>query len=588
MKLKIGLLSLIAALTTLVGCAQLPSTQSDGKILAQLDDIATGALQTRPSVLEFNGKPAILYATKSDRVAFQVGGQQQLLDETARIKGLGRYFQLKADGQKLAALWWSHQDGKNAYFAASEDGGQKFSTVNVINDEHGILHPINLVSPKQGNYGVSYLDERATGYQVYANKSMDGGRTWATPDQRLDTPPTGRSSTVFEPQSIMVGSTWVVVWTDITTIDSSNTYRILTRHSTDAGVTWSPEAVIYSTGHQPTSLKLRAVGNTVVVAADEVSHGIFALISNDQGGSWKNTGFLTETGSFTNSGIDMALTEGRAYLVWMQELPNVKVRNMVGTLDVSQATWVGSPKRLDAKTDENTKAMLPVILAQDAGPVVTAWVDYRDIRPNIYLSASFDKGQSWSVPQALLMPGQLSAGWPQLLPWGNKVAIAYEIYPADKATEGKFIVRQLDLGGTNAKAFNALPQPEPITESERKARLQQRIQELWTARVAGNYDKAYDYFDFAYRAAVPKQHYTVNAGVINYLGFNVDNMDLTGNEASVNMKVKYEIKPMIVPFTGKPLEVKPMDVDLPTKWVWVGTDWFLVYAPAFDQQALKY
>ena len=79
-----------------------------------------------------------------------------------------------------------------------------------------------------------------------------------------------------------------------------------------------------------------------------------------------------------------------------------------------------------------------------------------------------------------------------------------------------------------------------------------------------------------------------NIGVITFSDFNTVDTEVTGNEASVNMRVKYEVKPITLPTTGKPISVAPIEIDLPTKWVWVGSDWYLVYTPSFDVQLLKY
>jgi len=588
MKRYISLLIWVLATLSMAACAQLDTKQSNGKILAQVDDIITGSMQTRPAVVQSQGKPAILYATKADRIAVQLGGESKVIDESARVKGYGRFLQLQSDGDELRALWWSHLDGKNGYFTSTVGGGLNFAPVNVINDEHGILAPMSLLNGPQGELVVSYLDERLSGYQVYSNRSLDNGRTWANPDQRLDAPISGRTSTVYEPQTVKAGAALVVVWADVVPSDGKNKYRILSRRSADGGATWTGEDEIYAASHQPTSLKVRSLGDSVVVAADEVSHGIFALVSTDAGRTWKNAGFLEGTGAYTNSGVDMALADGRAHLVWMQERADQKLRVIAGSLAIPELAWIGSAKRLDLKTYDNTKAWLPVVLATSQGVIVSAWVDYRDIRPNIYLSASYDKGQTWTTPQALLKPGEVSAGWPQLITWGPQAAIGYELYPTDRPAEGKFMVQEIDTAGSNQTGILALGAIPVVNEAERKARLEQRIQELWAYRVAGNYEKAYDYFDFAYRAATSKKVYTDNTGVINYLDFSVDTVSVVGNEASVNMKLKYEVKPMIVPFTAKPLEVKPIDVESPSKWVWVGTDWYLVYSPSFDPPVLKY
>ena len=62
---------------------------------------------------------------------------------------------------------------------------------------------------------------------------------------------------------------------------------------------------------------------------------------------------------------------------------------------------------------------------------------------------------------------------------------------------------------------------------------------------------------------------------------------MTGNEATVKMKIKYEVKPTPLP-SGKSITVEPKEVDASNTWVWVGNNWHLVYAPAFGQPNLKY
>jgi hypothetical protein len=577
-----------ASLALLGGCAVI-RPESSTMLLAQVDDIATGASQTRPAVIEYDGKPAMLYSTKDGRVAFQIGEKRQLLDETARVKHGGSFFQLHRHAQNLDALWWSHEDGKNLYFTSSTDGGERFTPVGMVNDEHGILTPYSLTWGPQGIVGITYLDERQPNYQVYFNRSTDYGRTWARPDQRLDSPPDeGQASYVHEPQSVATGTAWVSAWTDIVHGTMKPIYCIISRRSEDAGLNWTPPEVLYSSDRQISSLVVRAQGNSIVIAADEYERGIFALTSQDEGRNWRAAGLLAGSSHASNSGIDMALAAGRAHLVWMQDRKDEKTRIMRASLDIAQSKWLDAVQRLDLKAHENTRSLSPVVLATTQGPLIAAWVDYRDIRPNIYLSASYDQGQAWSAPQALLEPGKLSAGWPRLIPWRDQAAIAYEIYPTDRVMDGKFVVRLLPAGN-GAKGLPGLPGQSQISEDERKARLEQRVKSLWETRVAGNYEPTYDMFDFAYKAAIPKKNYLDTVGVITFLSFSVDDISIKGNEASVKMKIKYEVKPTMLPIAGgKTITVAPVEVDATNTWVWVDNDWYMVFAPSYEPPQLKY
>lgn len=579
---------ILCAILALSGCA---ASSPDANVipLVQIPDMQTGAFGTLPSLADINGELAVLYSTKEGRVALKIGNQpKQIMDATARVQKGGSFFKLWPSEKTLYAGWWSHQSGKNVYLTSSSDGGNTFVPVSMVNDANDVLPPFTLTRGPQGVLGMTYQDERAPKFQAYFNRSIDNGLSWQRPDQRLDIPPAGgRSSDVHEPQTVESGTSWVSAWTDNMQVDGKMAYRIVSRRTEDAGLTWSQPVVLHSTDHHISSLLVRSSGNQLVLAADELNKGIFAFASSDSGRSWQGTGVLPATSGLSNSGITMVIAEGRAHLVWMEQRNEEKLRISAASLSIGKPAWEGSVKRLDAKPQDNTKSLSPVILATAKGALITAWVDYRDIRPNIYLATSYDRGVSWSAPQALLKPGEVSAGWPQLTSVNGKTVIAYELYPTERTIDGTFNTRILpvDDGAKVMTSISSFTQP---SDAEKAARLTKRIDTLWAHRVAANYDSAYDMFDFAYKAATPKKAYIDNAGVIIYLGYATDDVKISGNEANVNMKLKYEVKPMILPTTGQLISVPPVDVESPTRWVWVGNDWYLVYTPSFDPPMLSY
>ena len=582
-------LVLMISLFGLSGCA-VSTPDSDVQPLVQISDMQTGAYATLPSLADVNGQLAVLYATKEDRVVLQVGKQpKQLIDTTARVNKGGSFFKLWPADKTLHAAWWSHQQGKNVYITSSPDGGKTFAPVSMVNDVNDVLPPFTLTHGPQGILGMTYQDERAPRFQVYFNRSVDNGANWPRPDTRLDSPPAeGRSSNVHEPQTVEAGASWVSVWTDnIQNTKGGQDYRIVSRRTDDAGLTWSAPKPLVVSDHHISTLVLRASGPNLVVVADELNKGLFALTSQDAGNTWQPAGSLAETSGVSNSGVAIALSNGRAHIAWMAQRSEEKLRIMTASLDITKHEWLGSARRLDTKPSENTTSSSPAILATGQGALVSAWVDYRDIRPNIYLATSYDQGVSWSAPQALLKPGAVSAGWPQLVQVKDQAVIAYELYPTERVADGSFNTQVLpvDSGATAMAAISAFP---TFTEAERAAKLAKRANALWSYRVAGNYEQAYDMFDFAYRAATPKKMYLNNIGVITYLTYSVDETNIVGNVADVKMKLRYEVKPTMLPSTGKPITVPPVDVDTPTKWVWVENDWYMVYTPSFDPPVLKY
>ncbi len=580
---KILFLSFIGALAS--GCAVNSAPKSD-YVLAEIHDIATGGLQELPSIISNEGVPTILYSSKAGRVVVQAGERRHLLDEKARVRG-GNHFQLHQIEGKLHAFWWSHADGKNVYITSSDDGGKQFGKVEMVNDDHGILPPFTVTNAPNGIIGVTYHDERNPNFSAYFNRSIDGGHTWPRPDIRLDSPPADkRSSNVHEPQTVEIGRIWVSIWTDSSPVDGKATYRIITRRTDDAGKTWTPTETIYASDHHISALKVRAVGSELVVAADELSIGVFGLTSKDNGNTWHRVGTVANTAKTSNSGIQLAVSNGRAHLVWMKQDSDAKTQIMRASMDIQRGQWLGAAKRLDTKLTDNTKSLSPDVLVTPTGLVLAAWVDYRDIRSNIYLSTSRDTGVSWTEPQPLLRPGTTATGWPRLMPWQDSAAIAYEIYPTDVLSEGRMVLRELP--SNNQGNLVGMPQSVSVTEEYRHARLKQRIETLWNARIAADYPTAYDIFDFAYKAATPKAHYLANVGVITYLSHSTIDTTISGNVATANMKLQYEVKPTFIPGVPKPISVPKVDVETPTTWVWVGDDWYLVFSPSYDRPVLQY
>ena len=171
--------------------------------------------------------------------------------------------------------------------------------------------------------------------------------------------------------------------------------------------------------------------------------------------------------------------------------------------------------------------------------------------------------------------------------WRGQAALGYEVYPTDRITDGKYVLRLLPSDG-NAQGLSGLPKPMQISEAARRAKLEERIKTLWDQRIAGNYEPTYEMFDFAYKASTPKKAYLDNVGVITYLTASVNELVVSGNEADVKMKLRYEVQPTILPATGRKITLAPVDVEAPTKWVWVRNDWFLVFTPSVEPPQLKY
>lgn len=579
-------------LTALLSACDSPSVQdasndaakSTPSKLVQIDNATTGLEPFVPASIEIDGNIATLLQTREERVAFVMNSKMQLLDENLEVKG-GNRFQLHQDGNHLYALWWSHKNGKSLYFAVSSDNGKSFSPTQVVNDQHGVLAPFSLLTGKDGVLGMTYMDERQPNYQVYFNRSTDHGLTWPRPDTRLDTPPEdGQVSVAMFPYTVKTSDAWVTVWTDTIKSMGRNVYRVITRRSTDEGLTWAPSVSIYSSQEPLESFNVHQHIDRVIVTSVIHDKGIIALASNDQGATWKHSDILGGTENLINSGLSTTIAENKAHLVWIEESSEIRPRIMTSTLNMDRATWDTPPKRLDIKEEDKTYSTLPKITSLANGTLAAAWIDYRDIRSNVYVSASFDQGLNWTTPQALETPGMLSASRPRWIEWNDGLAIGYQIYPEDKELEGDYVVRALTLEPPRGFALNTSPKILP--KEKRLAMLEDRVKTFWKYRTDGKFDLVYPYFDHAYRAATPLEAYMQPQGALVYHSAKITNLSINGNEAQVDLTINYEVKPTLI--AGKMVTLPPKDFDVSNTWVWVGDNWYMHYKPAVGDAFLKY
>jgi hypothetical protein len=175
---------------------------------------------------------------------------------------------------------------------------------------------------------------------------------------------------------------------------------------------------------------------------------------------------------------------------------------------------------------------------------------------------------------------------PHLIAAGNGVALSFEAFPSDRPLEGGFSI--VDLGVTHgSKTLPVYVQEKIFTPEQRQKLLSERINKLWKLRVDAKYAETYDYFDFAFRAFMPKKDFLEKAGNINYYKYEIVKSKVEGNVAEVEQKITFDSKPILLP-NGKTVDVKKSTQDVKSTWVWVGDNWYLVYAPAFGRPLLTY
>lgn len=580
------LLATLALAGAIAACTTPQPVQKNTAPLVELPQATTGLIQYTPATLEIDGQLALLYQSRDERVTFKLGERTLQLDDSLPIKG-GNRFQLRRDGQHIYATWWSPKNSKALYIATSQDGGKTFSPPALINDGQNALPPYGLMLGKQGMLGAAYMDERSPRFQVFANRSTDHGLTWPKPDLQLNQPTANTPSMAMFPQVFSSDQAWVVTWTETVESMGRPLYRIMARRSTDQGQSWSEPVALLSESAFLSAETSAQAGGHFVMAFDAHGKGIQALVSTDHGQTWKQAKDLggTSNAALSNSGIQLAIGKDQAHAVWIEEAEGSKARIMYASLDMNTGQWMAGPTRLDVKEFDNTMSTLPDIQATPTGELIAAWMDFRDIRPNLYLSASFDQGAHWTAPQPVTQPGMLAVGYQQLIPWKNGLALSYQSFSQDDEQSGVITIIPLKLipgKGLDLPDYSHTKLPE----AKREELLKQRVEAFWKHRISGQFAESYPFFDPAYKKAFNLDTFMQTQGMLIYHEAKPLETKISGNEAEVKLKIKYESKPLMV--SGKPVSVPVTEVEVTNTWVWIGDNWYMVYKPTTGAPFLKY
>lgn len=547
-----------------------PTTPSLGQNIPILNELTTG-----PALSMVGHEPALLFKAPDDHITFQQGTNRVVLDTAAPVVG-GQYLKLVSEGQTINAMWWSHEEAKSLYFARSTDGGKTFSKAATVNDAHGVLPPYHLAS--NGNtLGMVYLDERSPKYEIYFNRSTDGGANWQRPDQRLDTPPAnkGADSIRFEPQMAAIGNLWVVVWRDPgdPTMGQYDYQSLLMRTSIDGGKTWSDEKHIYSTRAVMSQLTLQVRDNHFVLAFAD-GNGLRLMTAPADASAWTKPLPAPGFDSTSAGDIKIAATNGgKLTVVWSGQLPNTKPTIFSSGFDLKTGAWLNNAVRVDVKKFDNTQSLSPALVGLADGISLAAWTDYRNILPEIYVATSRDNGASWSEAQNIGINGEDSMFTPTLVNDKDVITLGYQAHINNNSKQLVYVTKQMQVDASGK--LIGLPKQTQYSESQRAELLKSRIMALWAFRAEANFPPTYSFFDPAFRSAIPQDLFNKSQAQIAYKDVKWIGADIKGNVANAKVSLKLKVMPMEI--NGKKIDLQEQNTEVKADWLWIKDNWYLLY-----------
>lgn len=292
--------------------------------------------------------------------------------------------EVAVSGDHVYVTWWDFRNGHwDVYFNRSLDGGVTWLAEDVrINEETAnVLAGDPEIRADGMEVYIAWIDGRNGHNDVYFNRSMDGGSTWMANATRLDATDPGSDSANVE--FCVSGSRIVATWFDV----RSGVADIYVCRSIDGGVTWSPDVRIDS-----------SVGGNLWSADPEICcAGDLVHVA------WRD---------------DASAPPGPG-----QELPNGFVM-CSSSVDGGQL-W-SAPRRVDHAA--SPVKVLGVVAGCAADRLVVAWADTRNGNRDVFVNDSADAGGTWRPVDLRAdtdAPGVSTSRAPQLAVDGARVYLTW-------------------------------------------------------------------------------------------------------------------------------------------------------------------
>jgi Neuraminidase (sialidase) len=306
-------------------------------------------------------------------------------------------------GDELLIAWHARRNvagQKYVLVRRSEDFGKTWSPVQALNSVTQSFLPSVGVGG-DGTVVVAFSDERSVQRDIFANRSLDAGKTWLPADQRVDRATRADSDAPV----VAVGDDGhaYVAWEERPPRGAPQGTRahIAMAASSDRGETWGEPHRI-TPPDQPASPiwpgLVEAKGRLVAawtggVTGDTAKSWLWLATSSDRGTTWSAPQVVYE-GS-VQTFFHLLSSGERVYLVWHAGDTGKPGGIYFNASDDGGATWRrawSEPIRIDDANAPGDGARHPRMAVHDGAQVAIAW---QEDQKKILLKVSSDAGRTW-------------------------------------------------------------------------------------------------------------------------------------------------------------------------------------------------
>ena len=116
---------------------------------------------------------------------------------------------------------------------------------------------------------------------------------------------------------------------------------------------------------------------------------------------------------------------------------------------------------------------------------------------------------------------------------------------------------------------------EDLNTPEKEALLRERVNEFWSAFVKADYERVYELYDPFFRAKRNVNTFVGMLGRVTYQEFEVQDIFLEGNVATVKMKVVYSLG--LVKVKTQEFSVEQATGEFEETWLYIYDNWYKEY-----------
>jgi hypothetical protein len=259
--------------------------------------------------------------------------------------------------------------------------------------------------------------------------------------------------------------------------------------------------------------------------------------------------------------------DGRVLVVFSgEERERFKQRIYAAVSEDGGKSW--DVRRIDNKEFDNTRSWLPR-MAVDGDKVAVVWEDSRGIRPGVRMKLSPDRGRTWMEKDIPLSGGKNFAFRPRISFAGGGFHVAWHQFRDDEKKVADLTMVKLNWDDAVKRASR---KEKGSSLKEKEALLRKRVKAYWEGMMKKDLKTTYMIHDPFYRARIPFDYYASHRGPMVFHSYSIEGVRIEGNEAFVNLKVRYEVPKITI--LSKETSIPSKEITAEDTYLFIDGTWY--------------